>query len=140
MRGVVDEGLLEAAGELRDLVAVTRFPIDTGDVDVARDAQVALLDQLDDYVLPRLKAMDAPLLAVIGGSTGAGKSTLINSIVGATVSRSGVLRPTTRAPAGILPSISPHVCSGTNRYAGSGCARKLLSCAAYSGRSTSRRA
>lgn len=97
MRGVVDEGLLEAAGELRDLVAVTRFPIDTGAVEVARDAQAALLDQLDDYVLPRLKAMDAPLLAVIGGSTGAGKSTLINSIVGATVSRSGVLRPTTRA-------------------------------------------
>ena len=97
MRGVVDEGLLEAAGELRDLVAVTRFPIDTGTAEAARDAQSALLAQLDDYVLPRLASMDAPLLAVIGGSTGAGKSTLINSIVGATVSRSGVLRPTTRA-------------------------------------------
>ena len=97
MRGVVEEELLEAAGELRDLVAVSRYPIDTGDADTARDAQVALLEQLDDYILPRLASMDAPLLAVIGGSTGAGKSTLINSIVGATVSRSGVLRPTTRA-------------------------------------------
>jgi energy-coupling factor transporter ATP-binding protein EcfA2 len=35
---------------------------------------------------------------VIGGSTGAGKSTLVNSIVGFEVSPSGVLRPTTRAP------------------------------------------
>src|SRR3712207_6005789 len=42
--------------------------------------------------------MDAPLLMVVGGSTGAGKSTLVNSLVGASVSPSGVLRPTTRAP------------------------------------------
>jgi energy-coupling factor transporter ATP-binding protein EcfA2 len=57
-----------------------------------------LVDQLDDYVIPRLRQLDAPLLAVVGGSTGAGKSTLINSIVGAVVSAPGVLRPTTRAP------------------------------------------
>src|SRR4051794_7015910 len=42
--------------------------------------------------------MDAPLLMVVGGSTGAGKSTLVNSLVGEEVSASGVLRPTTRAP------------------------------------------
>ena len=42
--------------------------------------------------------MDAPLLMVVGGSTGAGKSTLVNSLVGADVSPAGVLRPTTRAP------------------------------------------
>jgi hypothetical protein len=42
--------------------------------------------------------MDAPLLIVVGGSTGAGKSTIVNSLVGAEVSPSGVLRPTTRAP------------------------------------------
>jgi tetratricopeptide (TPR) repeat protein len=57
-----------------------------------------LLKQLDDYVIPRLKSLDAPLLAVIGGSTGAGKSTLVNSIVDSEVSRSGVLRPTTTTP------------------------------------------
>ncbi|MGW7595508.1 dynamin family protein, partial [Streptomyces rubiginosohelvolus] len=38
------------------------------------------------------------LLAVIGGSTGAGKSTLVNSLVGRRVSEAGVLRPTTRTP------------------------------------------
>ena len=54
--------------------------------------------QLDDYVLPRLRDVDAPVLAVVGGSTGAGKSTLVNSLVGDEVSRTGVLRPTTRSP------------------------------------------
>jgi energy-coupling factor transporter ATP-binding protein EcfA2 len=37
-------------------------------------------------------------LIVVGGSTGAGKSTLVNSLIGAVVSPAGVLRPTTRAP------------------------------------------
>ena len=57
-----------------------------------------LVAQIDDYLLPRLRSMDAPLLMVVGGSTGAGKSTLVNSLVGADVSPAGVLRPTTRAP------------------------------------------
>lgn len=38
------------------------------------------------------------MLTVVGGSTGAGKSTLVNSLVGGEVSRTGVLRPTTRSP------------------------------------------
>jgi hypothetical protein len=38
------------------------------------------------------------LLCVVGGSTGAGKSTLVNSLVGHKVTESGVLRPTTRSP------------------------------------------
>ena len=57
-----------------------------------------LVDQIDDYVLPRLRQMEAPLVMVVGGSTGAGKSTLVNSLLGAAVSPAGVLRPTTRAP------------------------------------------
>ena len=36
-------------------------------------------------------------LAVVGGSTGAGKSTLVNSLACDVVSRAGVLRPTTRS-------------------------------------------
>jgi hypothetical protein len=58
----------------------------------------AIVRQLDDYLLPRLGQLDAPLLVVVGGSTGAGKSTLVNSMVRAPVSPAGVLRPTTRAP------------------------------------------
>lgn len=64
----------------------------------ARQTRAELLAQLDDYLVPRLKAPEAPLLAVVGGSTGAGKSTLVNSLVGRQVSEAGVLRPTTRIP------------------------------------------
>lgn len=90
-------GLLRAVTALRDEVAAATFPLDLPAADRARDARREMLDQFDDYVLPRLADMDAPLLAVVGGSTGAGKSTLVNSISQARVSRSGVLRPTTRA-------------------------------------------
>ncbi len=57
-----------------------------------------LVDQIDDYLIPRLGQLDAPLLVVVAGSTGSGKSTVVNSIVGRNVSEAGVLRPTTRAP------------------------------------------
>ncbi|MEU4243848.1 GTPase domain-containing protein [Actinoplanes sp. NPDC026619] len=64
----------------------------------ARRIGASLVAQLDDYLLPRLARLDAPLLVVVGGSTGAGKSTLVNSLVRAPVSTAGVLRPTTRSP------------------------------------------
>ncbi|WP_324275223.1 PilZ domain-containing protein [Blastococcus brunescens] len=66
--------------------------------DAAARASRAVRDQIDDYLLPRLGDLDAPLLTVVGGSTGAGKSTLVNSLIGAPVTTAGVLRPTTRAP------------------------------------------
>ncbi|MET1063912.1 MAG: dynamin family protein, partial [Arthrobacter sp.] len=56
------------------------------------------LAQLEDYILPRYRSLDAPLLAVVGGSTGAGKSTLVNGLVGHAVTRAGAIRPTTRQP------------------------------------------
>ncbi len=90
-------GLLQAVTGLRDKVAESTLPLGLPGVATARGDRRELLDQLDDYVIPRLTDIDAPLLAVVGGSTGAGKSTLVNSLVGRRVSRSGVLRPTTRA-------------------------------------------
>jgi Dynamin family len=92
------ERLLGALVELRDRASGARLPLQVAGADEARKELKRLVDQLDDYVIPRLRQLDAPLLAVVGGSTGAGKSTLINSLVGAAVSAPGVLRPTTRAP------------------------------------------
>lgn len=90
--------LTEALGTLRDALAGVRLPLDLpGSRDAAAHAR-AMAGQLDDYVLPRLAALDAPLLCVVGGSTGAGKSTLVNSLVGRVVSTPGVIRPTTRSP------------------------------------------
>jgi hypothetical protein len=90
--------LLEAAELLRAEVAGLQLPLDVAGIAGARAEREALLGQLDDYLLPRLRRLDAPLLAVVGGSTGAGKSTLVNSIARREVTRSGVLRPTTRSP------------------------------------------
>jgi hypothetical protein len=90
--------LLEAAELLRAEVAAIHLPLEVPGIAEARAEQEALLGQLDDYLLPRLRRLDAPLLAVVGGSTGAGKSTLVNSIARREVTRSGVLRPTTRSP------------------------------------------
>ncbi|MFJ2617848.1 dynamin family protein [Glutamicibacter sp. NPDC087344] len=56
------------------------------------------LHQITDYILARVENLHAPLLIVVGGSTGAGKSTLVNSLLGETISPSGAVRPTTRMP------------------------------------------
>jgi energy-coupling factor transporter ATP-binding protein EcfA2 len=51
-----------------------------------------------DYLLPRAASLDAPLVVVLLGSTGSGKSSLFNALAGRAISPSGVLRPTTRRP------------------------------------------
>jgi energy-coupling factor transporter ATP-binding protein EcfA2 len=90
--------MLAALVQLRAALQAVRLPLDTVGVEAHRTARNEMVDQLEDYVIPRLKAIDAPLLTVVGGSTGAGKSTLVNSLVGTTVTEPGVLRPTTRTP------------------------------------------
>jgi Dynamin family len=90
--------LIDALSALRDRVAAVRLPLPLPAAPRARQTREELLAQLDDYLLPRLKDPDAPLLAVVGGSTGSGKSTLVNSLVGRQVTEAGVLRPATRTP------------------------------------------
>ena len=92
------EALTEALTELRDALASVRLPLALPDSEAAGKSARDMVTQLDDYILPRLATLDAPLLTVIGGSTGAGKSTLVNSLVGRVVSRPGVIRPTTKSP------------------------------------------
>ena len=90
--------LPEALVALRNGVAAAPLGLATPGRDAAARAARAVADQIDDYLLPRLRNLDAPLLTVVGGSTGAGKSTLVNSLIGGQVTTSGVLRPTTRSP------------------------------------------
>jgi len=62
----------------------------------AKERARQLRDHVRAYVLPRVQALESPLLVVLLGPTGAGKSTLMNTLARASVSRTGVLRPTTR--------------------------------------------
>lgn len=102
--GLGDDGashvaeLATALVQLRSAVADLALPLETVAAPAARAARERVLDQLDDYLLPRIGAVSAPLLVVVGGSTGAGKSTLVNSILGQHVTTPGALRPTTRSP------------------------------------------
>ena len=82
----------------RAALAGVRLPFALPGRDETQAGVRAQLAQLDDYILPRLADQDAPLLAVVSGPTGAGKSTLVNSIAGRVVSDAGVIRPTTLAP------------------------------------------
>jgi energy-coupling factor transporter ATP-binding protein EcfA2 len=97
-RPLTATSLLDAVKDLRRDVEDTAFPLDLEGVESARASRRRLVDQLTEHLVPRLTELSAPAVVVVSGSTGAGKSTLVNSLVGAEVSAAGVLRPTTRHP------------------------------------------
>lgn len=83
---------------LHRALGAVALPLDLAGAGEVRALREHLRAQLADYVIPRYRELDAPVLAVVGGSTGAGKSTLVNALVGDVVSRAGAIRPTTRDP------------------------------------------
>ncbi|MDO7883525.1 dynamin family protein [Salinibacterium soli] len=89
---------LERLDAVRADLDGVRLPLPLDGALESQQSAAAAVRQIDDYVRPRLTDLDAPLLAVVGGSTGAGKSTIVNALVGSPVTRAGVIRPTTRQP------------------------------------------
>ena len=66
-----------------------------------------------DYLAPRAANLAAPLVVVLLGSTGAGKSSLFNAMAGKQLSESGLLRPTTRRPVALVhPADEPAIHAG----------------------------
>jgi energy-coupling factor transporter ATP-binding protein EcfA2 len=79
----------------------------------ARERARQLRDHLEGFVRPRAADIEAPLIVLLLGPTGAGKSSLLNTIAGAEVSKAGVLRPTTReAVLYASESDAKHILSG----------------------------
>jgi hypothetical protein len=104
LRALVDR--LEALGERRLASRPRSEP--------ARARATRFVDHLAGHVRVRAASLDAPLLVVLVGPTGAGKSTVFNTIVGRAVSETGVLRPTTRVAVVLVhPADRPILADGT---------------------------
>ena len=58
-----------ALSALRNSMTALSMPYVLQGTAAASDKATLIRDQLGDYILPRLASLDAPLLAVVGGST-----------------------------------------------------------------------
>lgn len=90
--------LLDALVDTREVVAGIELPIPLGDAEDTRELRAHMLDQLDHHLIPRVREEASPAIVVVAGSTGAGKSTVVNALLGEQLTASGVLRPTTKVP------------------------------------------
>lgn len=103
-------GLTQA---LSDLVAALARRVETAPDPVRAERAEQLRRHVSEYLAPRAADLSAPLVVVLLGSTGVGKSSLFNAIAGAPLSESGLIRPTTRRPVALVhPTDMPTVGEG----------------------------
>jgi hypothetical protein len=103
---------------LRDLAAALERRAAMAPGRDRRERAERLRRHVADYLLPRAIDANAALVVVLLGSTGSGKSSLLNALAGRAVSPAGVLRPTTRRPVAVahpddagpdlLPGVAEH--------------------------------
>ncbi|HSK98630.1 MAG TPA: dynamin family protein [Euzebyales bacterium] len=99
--------LVTALSDLRQVILACAFALSaehTSDRQRDRDR----LRREIEALIARIRAMSSPLLVVVGGVTGSGKSTIVNTLVGRAVSRTGVIRPTTANPVLMVHPVDAH--------------------------------
>lgn len=86
---------LRALVERLALLAEARLELEPS-TPAARTRATQLRDHATGHLRVRAAGLDAPLVVLLLGPTGAGKSSLFNALAGRAASPTGVLRPTTR--------------------------------------------
>lgn len=109
--------LLDALVDTRRVVADVQMPLPTGREGEATALMEQIVDQLDHHLIPRVRDEASPAIVVVGGPTGAGKSTVVNALLGETLTASGVLRPTTKVPHLFHHPLDAAVLDGVSRRA-----------------------
>ena len=100
MIGRAPSDLRDLVERLTDLAERRLQATPRSDPALARARQLA--DHLRGHVRIRADSLDAPLVVLLLGPTGAGKSTIFNTIAGRAASQTGVLRPTTRVAVALV--------------------------------------
>ncbi|MEX2624663.1 MAG: GTPase domain-containing protein [Acidimicrobiia bacterium] len=98
---------------LRDLAGALQQRTERASDPMRAGRSERLRRHVADYLAPRAANLAAPLVVVLLGSTGTGKSSLFNAIAGKQLSESGLLRPTTRRPVALVhPADEPAIHAG----------------------------
>lgn len=100
-------GLRASLDALGDAIATVRFDLPSPPQSGRRAERDRLVERCRRYLVPRLADLESPLRVAVVGSTGSGKSTMVNSLAGREVSAAGPLRPTTQSA--VAFSLTPHL-------------------------------